>query len=136
MCKIQLVKPTLCALEYMHNRCTKSPPTCFDTPWVPSTGSAGKSFILGAWELGRAIYEIYFRESSSVDENICFRFFIPCIFYMCYNKNYQQMRLFVRCLYFLFSRLFPTCFGPSWVHHQGYFKLLFLCYHLVHAVLC
>jgi len=31
-----------------------------------------------------------------------FRFFIPCIFYMCYNKNYQQMRLFVLCLYFLF----------------------------------
>ena len=37
---------------------------------------------------------------------------------------------------FPFSRLFPTCFGPSWAHHQGYFKLLFLCYHLVHAVLC
>jgi len=31
-----------------------------------------------------------------------FRFFIPCIFYICYNKNYQQMRLFVLCLYFLF----------------------------------
>ena len=31
-----------------------------------------------------------------------FRFFIPCIFYMCYNKNYQQMRFFVLCLYFLF----------------------------------
>ena len=31
-----------------------------------------------------------------------FRFFIPCIFYMYYNKNYQQMRLFVLCLYFLF----------------------------------
>jgi len=31
-----------------------------------------------------------------------FRFFIPCIFYTCYNKNYQQMRLFVLCLYFLF----------------------------------
>ena len=30
------------------------------------------------------------------------RFFIPCIFYICYNKNYQQMRLFVLCLYFLF----------------------------------
>ena len=29
-------------------------------------------------------------------------FFIPCIFYMCYNKNYQQMLLFVLCLYFLF----------------------------------
>ena len=54
----------------------------------------------------------------------------------CYNKNYQQMRHFVLCLYFLFSRLFPTCFGPSWAHHQGYFKLLLLCYHLVHAVLC
>ena len=37
---------------------------------------------------------------------------------------------------FPFSRLFPTCFGPSWAHHQEYFKLLFLCYHLVHAVLC
>ena len=54
---------------------------------------------------------------------------------MCYNKNYQEMRLFVLSL-FPFSRLFPTCFGPSWAHHQGYFKLLFLCYHLVHAVLC
>ena len=32
----------------------------------------------------------------------CFMFFIPCIFYICYNKNYQQMRLFVLCLYFLF----------------------------------
>ena len=31
-----------------------------------------------------------------------FRFFILCIFYMCYKKNYQQMRLFVLCLYFLF----------------------------------
>ena len=31
-----------------------------------------------------------------------FRFFIPCIFYMCYNKNYQQMRLFVLCLYLFF----------------------------------
>ena len=31
-----------------------------------------------------------------------FRFFVPCIFYICYNKNYQQMRLFVLCLYFLF----------------------------------
>ena len=31
-----------------------------------------------------------------------FKFFIPCIFYMCYNKNYQQMQLFVLCLYFLF----------------------------------
>jgi len=35
-----------------------------------------------------------------------------------YNKNYQQMRLFVLCLYFLFSRLFPTCFEPSWAHHR------------------
>jgi hypothetical protein len=26
---------------------------------------------------------------------------------------------------FPFSRLSPTCFGPSWAHHQGYFKLLF-----------
>ena len=31
-----------------------------------------------------------------------FRFFISCIFYRCYNKNYQQMRLFVLCLYSLF----------------------------------
>jgi hypothetical protein len=27
--------------------------------------------IFGAWELGRAIYEIDFRESSTVGENIC-----------------------------------------------------------------
>ena len=37
---------------------------------------------------------------------------------------------------FPFSRLFPTCFGLLWAHHQGYLQLLFLCYHLVHAVLC
>jgi hypothetical protein len=24
---------------YIHNRCTKSSPTCFGTPWVPSTES-------------------------------------------------------------------------------------------------
>ena len=36
------------------------------------------------------------------DINQYFRFFIPCIFYTCYNKNYQQMQLFVLCLYFLF----------------------------------
>ena len=58
------------------------------------------------------------------------------LFHLGYNKNYQHMRLFVLCPYFLFLRLFPTCFGPSWAHHQGYFKLLFLCYHLVRAVLC
>ena len=33
---------------------------------------------------------------------INFRFFIPCIFYICYNTDYQQMRLFVLCLHFLF----------------------------------
>ena len=33
---------------------------------------------------------------------INFRSFIPCIFYICYNKDYQQIRLFVLCLYFLF----------------------------------
>jgi len=60
-----------------------------------------------------------------------FRFFI-CI----------TIRITNRCdfLYYVFisffSRLFPTCFGPSWAHHQGYFRLLFLCCHLVHAVLC
>ena len=32
-------KPTLRELEYIHIRYTKSPPTCFDTPWVPSSGS-------------------------------------------------------------------------------------------------
>ena len=41
----------------------------------------------------------YVEESVS---DVNFRFFIPCIFYTCYNKNYQQMRLFVLCLYFLF----------------------------------
>jgi len=55
---------------------------------------------------------------------------------------YVIIRITNRCdfLYYVFisffSRLFPTFFGPSWAHHQGYFKLLFLCYHLVHAVLC
>ena len=48
----------------------------------------------------------------------------------CYNKDCQQMRLSVLSL-FPFSRLFPTCFGPSWAHHQGCYKLLFLCYNLV-----
>ena len=26
---------------------------------------------------------------------------------------------------FPFPRLFPTCFGPSWAHHQGYYKLFY-----------
>jgi hypothetical protein len=30
-----------------------------------------KKLNLGVWELGRAIYEIGFRESSSVGENMC-----------------------------------------------------------------
>jgi len=53
-----------------------------------------------------------------------------------------QIRITNRCNFFCtmslfpFSRLSPTCFGLSWAHHQGYFKLLFLCYNLVHAVLC
>jgi len=24
---------------YYYNRCTKSPPICFGTPWMPSSGS-------------------------------------------------------------------------------------------------
>jgi hypothetical protein len=31
----QIIKPTLHALEYVRNRCTKSPPTSFDTPRLP-----------------------------------------------------------------------------------------------------
>ena len=33
-----------------------------------------------------------------------FRFFIPCTFYTCYNKNYQQMRL----LYYVFISFFSS----------------------------
>jgi len=29
-----LTKPALHALEYKHNRCTETPPTCFGIPWV------------------------------------------------------------------------------------------------------
>ena len=36
MCSKRLIKPTLHVLEYIRNRCTKSPPTCFGTPWAPS----------------------------------------------------------------------------------------------------
>ena len=52
------------------------------------------------------------------------------------------IRITNRCdsLYYVFISFFLvfflTCFVPSWAHHQGYFRLLFLCYHLVHAVLC
>jgi hypothetical protein len=38
-----------------------------------------------------------------------FRFFIPCIFYTCYNKNYQQMRLYTMSL-FPFISSFPYMF--------------------------
>ena len=59
-----------------------------------------------------------------------------------YSRERVTIRITNRCDFFCtmslfpFSRLFPTCFGPSWAHHQGYFKLLFLCYHLVRVVLC
>ena len=52
-----------------------------------------------------------------------YRLFIPCIFCTYCNKFYQRMQLFILCIYFLF---YPTCFGLSWVHHQGYPKLFFL----------
>jgi hypothetical protein len=51
-------------------------------------------------------------------------------------RNYQQMRLFVLCLYFLFLVFYPTCFRLSQAHHQGYLRLLFICNHLVHACFC
>ena len=65
-----------------------------------------------------------------------FRFFISCIFYICYNKNYQQMPLFVLCLYFLFLVFSLHVSGLHGPIIRGIYKLLFLCYHLVHAVLC
>jgi len=34
----QLIKLIPNALEYIHNRCMKFPPTCFSTPWEPSSG--------------------------------------------------------------------------------------------------
>ena len=37
--KNQHIKPTLHELEYIRNRCTKSPPVCFDAPCAPSSGS-------------------------------------------------------------------------------------------------
>ena len=56
---------------------------------------------LGALYFWRA-YELRNYSKNNRLQQINFRFFIPCIFYTCYNKNYQQMRLFVLCLYFLF----------------------------------
>jgi len=53
----------------------------------------------------------------------------------CYNKTYQQMRLFVLCLYFLFLVFSLHVSGFQEPIIRGIFKLLFLCYHLVHAVL-
>jgi len=40
MLQTQLTEPVLYkyALEYIHNRCTKSPPTGFVTPLVPASG--------------------------------------------------------------------------------------------------
>jgi len=38
MLENQLIKPTLHALEYIQYRCAKYP-TCFSTPWLPSSGS-------------------------------------------------------------------------------------------------
>jgi len=35
----QLIKATLHALECIHSKCTNTSPTCFGTPWVPSSGS-------------------------------------------------------------------------------------------------
>jgi len=34
----QLIQTTLQKQGYIHNRRTKSPLTCFGTPWVPSSG--------------------------------------------------------------------------------------------------
>ena len=60
-------------------------------------------------------------------------------FTMLYNKSYQLMRLlwyfFMIFLYLIFL-VIPTCFGLLPAHHQGYLQLLFMCYHLVHVVLC
>ena len=53
-----------------------------------------------------------------------------------YNNNYQQMRLFVLCLYFLFLVFSLHVSGLHGPIIRGIYKLLFLCYHLVHAVLC
>jgi len=43
LCLRQLLKPALYALKYKHNTYTKYLPTCFDTPWVPSSGSLHNS---------------------------------------------------------------------------------------------
>ena len=35
----EVIIPALQALQYIHNICTKSPPTYIDTPWEPLAGS-------------------------------------------------------------------------------------------------
>jgi len=54
---------------------------------------------------------------------------------------YVTIRITNRCdfLYYVFISIFssfPYMFRAFMAHRQGYYKLSFLCYHLVHAVLC
>jgi len=55
-----------------------------------------------------------FKQSTSM----IFRFFIPCIFYTCYNKNYQQMRLFYYVFISFFSS-FPYMFRAFMGQHRN-----------------
>ena len=87
----------------------------------PSTLSAtqGRSVLCGLKQSSCVLRAFLYIAFYTITHILChrnFRFFIPCIFYMCYNKNYQQMRLFVLCLYFLFSSfpyMFRAFMGPS-----------------------
>jgi hypothetical protein len=49
-----LIKSTLYALEYIHNRSTKSPSACFGTSWMPFSGSLHSS-LSSAFEMVRSV---------------------------------------------------------------------------------
>jgi len=83
-----------------------------------------------------AITFMNLQQFGFIGEYKYFRFSIPCIFIYVTIRITNSCDYFCTVSLFPFSRLFPTCFGLLWAHHQGYLQLLFLCYHLVHAVLC
>jgi hypothetical protein len=83
-----------------------------------------------------AITFMNLQQFGFIGEYKYFRFSIPCIFIYVTIRITNSCDFFCTVSLFHFSRLFPTCFGLLWAHHQGYLQLLFLCYHLVHAVLC
>jgi len=42
-CRRSVYETSLTCTDYIHNRCTKTLPTCVRTPWVPSSGSIHSS---------------------------------------------------------------------------------------------